>query len=138
MSHRGIPWLSILLAIVSIAAIFLIVDFAYAQFYFPVTSGLSDYYNFGTLRYGNLFGLSGTVPFIIAPDYYWSAFTFWGPIIGAVVISFLFAYGDIYFAGYHPVASGLLIILVMRFMPGGLVGVAGSVSGLWRNRRRAA
>lgn len=60
-----------------------------------------------------------------------------GPIVGAVVISFLFAYGDIYFAGYHPVASGLLIILVMRFMPAGLVGVAGKVPVLWRKRGRA-
>jgi hypothetical protein len=34
-----------------------------AQFYFPVTSGLSSFYHYGTSRYGNLFGLSGIMPY---------------------------------------------------------------------------
>ena len=46
-----------------------------------------------------------------------------GPIIGAFFISALFSFGDIYFKGTHPIVSGLLIILVMRFMPGGLIGL---------------
>jgi branched-chain amino acid transport system permease protein len=46
-----------------------------------------------------------------------------GPIIGAFFISALFSFGDVYFKGTHPIVSGLLIILVMRFMPGGLIGL---------------
>ena len=46
-----------------------------------------------------------------------------GPIIGAFFISALFSFGDVYFKGTHPIVSGLLIILVMRFMPTGLVGL---------------
>lgn len=46
-----------------------------------------------------------------------------GPIIGAFFISALFSLGDVYFKGTHPIVSGLLIILVMRFMPGGLIGL---------------
>jgi len=58
--------------------------------------------------------------------------TVFGPVIGAFIVSFLFAYGDIYFAGYHPVVSGLLIILVMLFMPEGILGLAVKVPSLWR------
>jgi len=46
-----------------------------------------------------------------------------GPIIGAFFISAIFSFGDVYFKGTHPIVSGLLIILVMRFMPGGLIGL---------------
>jgi branched-chain amino acid transport system permease protein len=46
-----------------------------------------------------------------------------GPVIGAFFITALFSFGDVYFKGTHPIVSGLLIILVMRFMPGGLIGL---------------
>jgi branched-chain amino acid transport system permease protein len=56
--------------------------------------------------------------------------TILGPIIGAFFATALFSYGSVYLgrihpdlAGMHPVLSGLLIILVMKFMPGGLVGL---------------
>ena len=49
--------------------------------------------------------------------------TILGPIIGAFFISALFSFGDVYFKGTHPIVSGLLIILVMRFMPSCLVGL---------------
>ncbi|UCH08502.1 MAG: branched-chain amino acid ABC transporter permease [Deltaproteobacteria bacterium] len=46
-----------------------------------------------------------------------------GPIIGSFFITAVFSFGDVYFKGTHPIVSGLLIILVMRFMPTGLVGL---------------
>jgi branched-chain amino acid transport system permease protein len=49
--------------------------------------------------------------------------TIMGPIIGSFFITALFSFGDVYFKGTHPIVSGLLIILVMRFMPGGLIGL---------------
>ena len=54
--------------------------------------------------------------------------TIFGPWIGAFFIAFLFAYGDIYFGGYHPVFSGVLIVLVMLFMPAGIIGLGQKVS----------
>jgi branched-chain amino acid transport system permease protein len=57
-----------------------------------------------------------------------------GPVIGSLIVSALFAYGDIYFGGYHPIVSGLLIILVMKFMPGGIMSIIVKVPGLWRGR----
>ena len=84
MDLKKIPWLLVLWIIVTIMAVFMIVDFACAQFYFPVTSGLSNFYNFGTLRYGTLFGLSGTIaPFITGPNPFLSANAF-GAGIGEV------------------------------------------------------
>lgn len=59
-----------------------------------------------------------------------------GPWIGAFLIGALFAYGDIYVGGYHPVLSGILIILVMKFMPGGIMGLIESFPG-WYKRRAA-
>lgn len=49
--------------------------------------------------------------------------TILGPIIGAFFITAVFSFGDVYFKGTHPIVSGLLIILVMRFMPAGLIGL---------------
>lgn len=61
-----------------------------------------------------------------------------GPIIGAFIVSGLFAYGDIYFGGYHPVVSGMLIILVMRFMPDGIMGIVSKTSGRLLGRAKHA
>ena len=46
-----------------------------------------------------------------------------GPAIGALFMTALFSFGDRYFAQYHPIISGVLIILVMRFMPSGIIGL---------------
>ena len=46
-----------------------------------------------------------------------------GPIIGAFVVGALFSYGDVLIGRIHPMLSGILIILVMKFLPTGLVGL---------------
>jgi len=46
-----------------------------------------------------------------------------GPILGALFINTVFSVADIYFVQMHPVMAGILIILVMKFMPGGLIGI---------------
>ncbi len=46
-----------------------------------------------------------------------------GPVLGAFFISAMFSVADIYFVQMHPVIAGTFIILVMKFMPGGLVGL---------------
>jgi ABC-type branched-subunit amino acid transport system permease subunit len=49
--------------------------------------------------------------------------TILGPIIGAFFATALFTFGDVYFSRTHPILSGVLIIMVMKFMPGGIVGL---------------
>jgi branched-chain amino acid transport system permease protein len=46
-----------------------------------------------------------------------------GPIIGAFVVGALFSYGDMYVGQRHPMLSGILIILVMKFLPTGIIGL---------------
>ena len=49
--------------------------------------------------------------------------TITGPLLGACFISTVFSVADIYFVQIHPVIAGILIIVVMKFMPGGLIGL---------------
>jgi len=49
--------------------------------------------------------------------------TITGPLLGAFFISTVFLVADIYFVQMHPIMAGLLIILVMKFMPKGLIGL---------------
>ncbi len=48
--------------------------------------------------------------------------TILGPVIGALFMTAVFAFADIYFVQLHAVMAGVLIIMVMRFMPNGLIG----------------
>jgi len=45
-----------------------------------------------------------------------------GPVIGVFFMTAVFSIADIFFVGMQPVLAGILIILVMKFMPGGLIG----------------
>jgi len=49
--------------------------------------------------------------------------TITGPLLGAFFICTVFSLADIYFIQMHPVMAGTLIILVMKFMPKGLIGL---------------
>jgi branched-chain amino acid transport system permease protein len=46
-----------------------------------------------------------------------------GPVIGSIFMTAVFATADIFFVQTHAVMAGILIILVMRFMPNGLMGL---------------
>jgi branched-chain amino acid transport system permease protein len=46
-----------------------------------------------------------------------------GPIIGAFVVGAIFSYGDVFVGQIHPMITGILIILVMKFMPTGIMGL---------------
>lgn len=53
--------------------------------------------------------------------------TIFGPVIGAFLVALLFAYGDVYVGQLHPTISGVIIILVMKFMPTGLMGLTDKI-----------
>jgi branched-chain amino acid transport system permease protein len=54
--------------------------------------------------------------------------TILGPIIGAPVVAALFTFGQNVVGQIHPMLSGVLIILVMKFLPTGLVGLKARIS----------
>ena len=64
--------------------------------------------------------------------------TLMGPWIGAFVIYLISWYGGSYFTGWDPVITGVVIILVMLFLPGGLTGLVQKVPGLARIGRGSA
>jgi branched-chain amino acid transport system permease protein len=49
--------------------------------------------------------------------------TIMGPVIGAFFMTAVFTLADIYLAEINPIMAGLLIIIVMKFMPRGLIGL---------------
>jgi branched-chain amino acid transport system permease protein len=49
--------------------------------------------------------------------------TILGPWLGAVVVYAITWYGGKYFPGWHPVILGIIMIVVMLFLPSGLTGV---------------
>ena len=52
-----------------------------------------------------------------------------GPVIGSLFMAAVFTFANVYFAEINPIIAGLLIIVVMRFMPSGLIGLAEKVMG---------
>jgi branched-chain amino acid transport system permease protein len=54
--------------------------------------------------------------------------TIFGPILGAFFVGALLVYGPIYLKSTHPILTGILIILVMKFMPAGLIGLGSRFS----------
>jgi branched-chain amino acid transport system permease protein len=61
--------------------------------------------------------------------------TLFGPWIGALVIYAIAWYGDQSFPGWHPIILGVIIIIVMLFMPAGLFGVGENIGHMWRRNR---
>jgi len=58
--------------------------------------------------------------------------TLLGPWLGALVIYLISWYGGSYLAGWDAVISGVVIILVMLFIPTGIMGLVQKVPGLGR------
>jgi branched-chain amino acid transport system permease protein len=50
---------------------------------------------------------------------------FLGPVIGSVIYTFLFAFVS-GFTEYWPLTIGLIVIFVVLYMPGGVLGLAGT------------
>jgi branched-chain amino acid transport system permease protein len=59
-----------------------------------------------------------------------------GPWIGALVVEFIAWYGAKYFAGWHPVILGVIMILVMLFLPSGVTGAGENARQLFFRRGR--
>jgi branched-chain amino acid transport system permease protein len=53
--------------------------------------------------------------------------TIMGPVIGAFFMNAIFAVTDIYLVQVHPIVAGMFIILVMKFMPRGLIGLIDTI-----------
>jgi branched-chain amino acid transport system permease protein len=59
---------------------------------------------------------------------------FFGPMIGSVIYTFLFAFVT-GFTEYWPLVIGVVITLVVLFMPGGVLGLAEARMKVLRSKR---
>ena len=62
------------------------------------------------------------------------AATVWGPILGSIVLTLTSEIFKTYFEHTHLVVYGLLLVVVVIFLPGGVVSL---FQGRWRSRREA-
>jgi branched-chain amino acid transport system permease protein len=68
-----------------------------------------------------------------------------GPVLGAFVLTGVFELANLYIPEIHPIFSGLFVILVMLFLPQGIISLGGRgvvtslfrfISGLSKQRER--
>jgi branched-chain amino acid transport system permease protein len=58
---------------------------------------------------------------------------FFGPIVGSFIYTFLFAFVT-GFTEYWPLTIGMVIIFVVLYMPGGVLGLAKEKLGLFKSK----
>lgn len=98
-----------------------ILAFALSAFVTGIAGSLYSYYMFN-ITPGSVLSLNWIIyPILVVV--LGGTGTILGPVIGAFFVAALFAYGSIYLKTTHPLLSGALIILVMIFMPNGLIGL---------------
>jgi branched-chain amino acid transport system permease protein len=98
-----------------------ILSFAMGSFIMGVVGSLYAYYLF-TVQPSGIMNLNWLfIPILICV--LGGNGTVLGPVIGAFVIGALFSFGDVYVGKMYPMVSGILIILVMKYMPTGIIGL---------------
>lgn len=98
-----------------------VLAFAIGSFLMGITGSLYAYYLF-LVQPGAIMNLNWMfIPILICV--LGGNGTIIGPIIGAFVVAAIFTYADVYVGQTHPMVSGVLIILVMKFLPTGLMGL---------------
>lgn len=100
-----------------------VLAFAYGAFFIGIAGALQAYYMFHIHPYG-MFNINwGLWPILMV--LIGGVGTFVGPIIGAVVLAFIFEISAYWMPEYQTLFSGILIILVTLFMPRGVMGLIG-------------
>lgn len=96
-----------------------LVAFALGAFFTGIAGSLYSYYLFHVSPEGFL-NLNWSL-YPILMTVIGGSGTVLGPVIGAFVVTAVFSYANILFPEVHPIFSGLAIILVMLFMPHGIM-----------------
>ena len=100
---------------------FKVLAFAVSAFLAGLCGALQAYYIFHVEPQG-FFGLRWTL-YPVLMCILGGAGTIFGPVVGALFLTVVFEVAKYYLPQIHPIFSGLLIILVIIFLPSGLVRV---------------
>jgi branched-chain amino acid transport system permease protein len=108
-----------------------ILAFAIGAFVTGLCGSLNAYYLF-YVQTGGAFNLNWVIiPILMA--ILGGAGTFWGPILGAFILSAVFELANIWMPELHPIFSAAFIILVTLFLPDGLMSyITGYRHGILR------
>jgi branched-chain amino acid transport system permease protein len=104
-----------------------ILAFAVGAFFTGESGSLTAYYSFHVPP-GGVFTLTrGLLPRLMT--ILGGIGTFWGPVIGALILSGVFELANIWMPELHPLISGLFIVLITIFMPNGVVSLVKKQGG---------
>jgi branched-chain amino acid transport system permease protein len=98
-----------------------VLAFAIGSFIMGVCGSLYVYYLFSVLPWSVMHLNWLFIPILIC--LLGGNGTILGPVIGSFIVAALFSYADIYVGEYAPMLSGTLIIIVMKYMPTGIMGL---------------
>lgn len=98
-----------------------ILAFSIGAFFTGLCGSLTAYYSFH-IHPGGVFTLTwGLLPLLMT--ILGGIGTFWGPVIGAVMLAGAFELANMWMPELHTLISGLFIVLVTMFMPNGVVSL---------------
>lgn len=100
-----------------------VLAFMISAFFTGFAGGFYAHYNTYIIPY-EVFGLSISIACLVMPIF-GGLYTIAGPIIGTILIKIIEEYLRVNITYGHQIAYGLILVVVVLFMPGGLVG-------LWR------
>jgi branched-chain amino acid transport system permease protein len=102
-----------------------VLAFMISAFFTGIAGGFYSHYNTYIIPY-EVFGLNVSIACLVMPIF-GGLYTILGPIIGTIFIKTIEEYLRITFSYGHQIAYGLILVVVVLFMPDGLIG-------LWRKR----
>ncbi len=102
---------------------FKVFAFAISAFFFGVCGSIYAYYLFQVSPDGFLILRWTLYPLLMCVI--GGSGTVVGPVVGSLLMTGVFTATNIYFPAIHPIFSGIIIILVMLFMPNGIVRLWG-------------
>lgn len=98
-----------------------ILAFALGAFFTGACGSLTAYYSFH-VHPGGVFTLNwGLLPILMT--ILGGVGTFWGPVLGALILSGVFEVANAWAPESHPLISGLFIVLITIFMPNGVMSL---------------
>lgn len=98
-----------------------VLAFAISAFFTGFAGGFYSHYNTYIIPY-EVFGLGISIACLVMPIF-GGLYTILGPIIGTVLIKAIEEYLRVSFSYGHQIAYGLILVVVVLFMPDGLIGL---------------
>jgi branched-chain amino acid transport system permease protein len=98
-----------------------VLAFMVSAFFTGFAGGFYSHYNTYIIPY-EVFGLGISIACLVMPIF-GGLYTITGPILGTIIVKVIEEYLRVTFSYGHQIAYGLILVLVVLFMPEGVVGL---------------